>query len=307
MIGRNQVQSVSEAPTLQYANGKTVARSTLGTGRFAPLVGFHTEAGRDVDLDDAMRAAKIPQIEIKHQRQGGAEIVRHWFLGETIRFFPVTSGPVAPTVAGSLQGRNARRTAEAGIGLRWGQGERSKLAIRGFVEPLFRAGFARPLQLSVRSRMTDVLLGALLDHGRVCAIADDLVDRTRHPEVVTFHEIGLDLGPGEEQEWGKGDTATVVPFKSLHPAAIDAEYLRGRWRPDALHAAAYRDWEGIQLWAGEYQTLTDEQDRTPPPADEPAPPPQEWPASLLPDDEAPARRQTADEAMASGTAGRRRR
>jgi hypothetical protein len=258
MIGRNRVQAVADAATLQYANGKSMARATVGSGRFAPYVGFHIEVGRDAELDEAMRAAKIAQIEIKHQRQGGAEIVRHWALGEMIRFFPVTSGPVAPTVAGSLSGRNARLTAEAGIGMRWGQGERSKVALRGYLEPLVRVGYVRLLQLSVRSRMTDVLLAALLDHGRVCEAADSLVDRTKHPEVVTFHEVALPLGPGEEQEWGKGDTATVVPFKSLHPAEIDADYLRSLWRADSVHSAAYRDWESIQLWAQEYATQAEE-------------------------------------------------
>jgi hypothetical protein len=43
-----------------------------------------------------------------------------------------------------------------------------------------------------------------------------------------------------------------VPFKSLHPAEVDAEYLRGVWRPDSVHTAAYHDWESIQLWAQEY-------------------------------------------------------
>lgn len=258
MIGRNKIQAVQEAATLQYANGKSVARTTVGSGRFAPHVGFHIEVGRDNEIDEALRTAKIPQIEIKHQRQGGAEIVRHWSLGEQVRIYPVTSGPIAPTVAGSLSGRSARLTAEAGIGMRWGQGERSKMAIRGYLDVLARVGSVRLIQLSVRSRMTDVLLGTLLDHGRVCEAADNLVDRGRHPEVVTYHEIALVLGPGDEQEWGKSDTATVVPFRSLHPATIDAEYLRGVWRPDTVHSAAYRDWESIQLWAQEYATQSEE-------------------------------------------------
>jgi hypothetical protein len=252
MIGRNKMQAVQEAATLQYANGKSVARQTIGSGRFTPLVGFHIEVGKDADLDEAMRAAKVAQIEIKHQRQGGAEIVRHWFIGESVRIYPITSGPIAPTVAGSLSGRSARHTSEAGIGMRWGANERSKMAIRGYLDVLVRTGYLRLVQLSVRSRMTDILLGALIDHGRVCEAADSLVDRTRHPEVVTYHEIALPLGPADEQEWGKGDTATVVPFKSLHPADVDAEYLRGVWRPDSVHVAAYRDWESIQLWANEY-------------------------------------------------------
>jgi hypothetical protein len=258
MIGRNKVQAVQEAATLQYANGKSVARQTIGSGRFAPLVGFHIEVGRDADLDEAMRSAKVAQIEIKHQRQGGAEIVRHWFIGESVRLYPITSGPVAPTVAGSLSGRSARQTSEAGIGMRWGANERSKMAIRGYLDVLVRIGYLHLVQLSVRSRMTDILLGALVDHGRVCEAADSLVDRTRHPEIVTYHEIALPLGPADEQEWGKGDTATVVPFKSLHPVDVDAEYLRGFWRPDSVDAAAYRDWESIQLWANEYANQAEE-------------------------------------------------
>lgn len=263
MIGRNKVRAVTDAATLQYANGKSQARRSVGAGRFAAYVGFHIEAGRDGELDDAMRAAKVPQVEIKHQRPGGAEIVKHWDLGETVKIYPVTSGPVAPTVAGSLAGGNARETAEAGIGLRWGNGERSKLAVRGYLHPLVQVGYLRLVQFSVRSHMTDELLKALVDHVRVCEAADSLIDRTRHPELVTLHEIALPLGPGEETEWGKGDTATVVPFVSLHPKEIDAEYLRSVWRPDSVHAAALREWEGIQDWAREYAAASDEPARQP--------------------------------------------
>lgn len=257
-IGRNRVRPVSDAATLQYASGKTQARRPAHTGRFAPYVGFHIEAGRDGELDEAMRQAGISLMEIKHQRPGGAEIVKHWDLGETVKLYVVSSGPVAPTVAGSLAGGNARETAEAGIGLRWGMGERSKLAIRGYLHMLAEVAYLRLVQLSVRSRMTDELLKALVDHVRVCEAADGLVDRARHPEPVTLHEIALPLGPGEETEWGKGDTATVTPFISLHPQAVDAAYLRTAWRPDATHAAAFREWEGIQHWAREYATAVDE-------------------------------------------------
>jgi hypothetical protein len=301
MIGRNKIQAVQDAATLQYANGKSVARATLGSGRFTPLVGFHIEVGKDEATDELLGAAKIAQIEIKHQRSGGAEIVRHWFLGESVRLFPITSGPVAPTVAGSLSGRTAQLTREAGIGMRWGSSERSKMAIRGYLD----IDGDKPLvQLSVRSRMTDVLLGALVDHGRVLEAADGLIDRAKHPAIVTYHEIALPLGPAEEQEWGKGDTATVVPFKSLHPAALDAEYLRGVWRPDGVHSAAEQAWAATQLWAAEYAEQDETTDRTPPPA-EPEPAAFE-PATGEVFSELAPRRQTADEAMASGGGGRRR-
>jgi len=258
MIGRNKVRVAQDAATLQYANGKSVARRTLGVGRFAPYVGFHIEVGRDDELDAAMREAKLTVVEIKHQRPGGAEVVKHWDLGDSVRLYVVTSGPVAPTVAGSLSGGNAHATAEAGLGLRWGNSERSKLAVRCYLHPLVQVGYLRLVQCSVRSRMTDTLLTALVDHGRICEAADTLIDRTRHPELVTFHEVALPLGPGDEQEWGKGDTATVVPFVSLHPQTIDAEYLRNHWRPDSLHAAALREWAGIQQWAREYAAASEE-------------------------------------------------
>ena len=211
------------------------------------------EVGKDEELDAAMLAAKITQVEIKHQRTGGAEIVRHWSLPHSLAFYPVTSGPVAPSVTGSLAGRNATLTAEAGLGLRWGKGdERSKMAVRGYLNELVKVGYVRLVQLSVRSKMTDVLLDVLLQHGAACEAADSLVDRTKHPEVVTYHELALVLGAGEEQEWGKGDTSTVVPFVCLHPAEVDREYIRSIWRSNIVHAAAQRDWESIVQWAQGY-------------------------------------------------------
>lgn len=250
-IGRNKVSTIAESVTVQWANGKTQYRAAVGNGRFGALVGFHIEAGKDADLDALMGELSTPQIEIRHMRQGGQPvIVGHWFLGEELRFFPVSSGPVAPTVAGSLAGSNAHETAEAGIGLRWGQGERSKLAVRGYLE---LTGPEVLVQISVKSRMTDELLRALVDHVRVCEAADQLIDRARHPEVVSLHEIALPLGPGEEREFGRGDTATVTPLRSMHPEGeIDAAYLRGVWRPDVIHAAALRAWDGVQAWARDY-------------------------------------------------------
>lgn len=249
-IGRNTVSSTAEAVIIQYHNGKSLYRQSLGVGRFAPLVGFTAEAGRDEELDALMRELSIPRIEIKHPRPGAAAaIVQHWLLGEQIRLYVITSGPVAPTAAQSLAGPNAGATAAAGIGLRWGNGERSKLAVRGYLDLLG----AEPLvQLSVRSRMSDALLAAMIDHVRVCEAADGLIDRTRHPDLVTLHEVALPLGPGEETEWGKEETSTVTPLVSQHPAELDASYLRGVWRPDSIHAAALRAWGGVQHWARAY-------------------------------------------------------
>jgi len=260
MITRNTPQPAApDAVALQWANGKTMARPHGGNARFAPYVGFHIEVGKDDVIDRALHGAETGQIEIKHQRPGGAEIVRHWAVageGDTLRFFPVTAGPVAETMTESV--RRAVEMGDAGIGVFWGQGERSRLAVRGYLDTLVRAGCLRPVQLTTRSRMTDVLLACLLAHGRACTAADDLIDRARHPDVVCFHELALPLAAGEAVEWGTTDSTEVVPFACTHPATIDGAYLRTVWRPDGVHAAALRDWAGVVAWAQRFANQGDD-------------------------------------------------
>jgi hypothetical protein len=259
-IGRNRVRLVQDAMTVQWANGKNEGRLTPGQGRFVSHVGFYAEVGKDHEFDTALEEAGISQMEIRHPRPGGpAQVVRHWNLGEQIRLFPITSGPVAPTVAASLSQRNIAATVEAGIGIRWGrgEGERSKLALRGYLQIGGRDGgagriYPRAVQISVRSRMTDELLAALIDHVRVCEVADSLIDRAKHPDVVQLYEMALPLGPGKEEQWGKGETTTVFPLASLHPDSVDLPYLRGLWRPDQVVEMALRDWPDVQAWAQEF-------------------------------------------------------
>jgi hypothetical protein len=252
MMQRNRVVETADAILLQYANGKTQA-AHQGFSRFAGYVGWHIEARKDERLDEILQKAGVLQINIRHQRQGApSEVKPHWDLGERVSFFPVTSGPVAKTIAEHI--RDADATANAGIGLRWPEGERSKMAIRGYLGPMVKAGDLRLVQISVHSRMTDVLLKALLDHLRVCEAADTIVDRQRHPGVVLLHEIALPLAACQEsEEWGKGDTATVTPFQSGHPDVIDAAYIRnGNWRPEALHQQAQQDWPAVVEWAKQF-------------------------------------------------------
>ncbi|NWG22775.1 MAG: hypothetical protein HXY39_20920 [Chloroflexi bacterium] len=260
-IGRNKIRQLADAMTIQWANGKNEARLTPGSGRFVSHVGWYAEVGRDDEFDTFMQRASVPQMEIRHPRQGApAQIVRHWNLGERLRLFPVTSGPVAATVAASLAQRNIGATIEAGIGMRWGrgEGERSKMAIRGYLQLAHGDTgsewllYPRVVQISVRSRMTDELLAALIDHVRVCEVADTLVDRAKHPDVIQCYELALPLGPGKEEQWGKGETTTVLPLASQHPERIDLAYLRGIWRPDHVVDLALHDWPDIQAWAQEF-------------------------------------------------------
>lgn len=250
-IPRNTVQPVQDVPILQYASGHTEARPISG-GRFAGFVGFHSEVGKDETFDAACTAAHVPQLEIRHPREGGApQIVRHWSFGEAIRFFPVTAGPVAATISGCLAGRNASLTAEAGIGLAWPRGEKSRMAVRGLLvvgdEPML-------FQLSVRSTMTGHLLTALLDHVRVCQLADDMIDRSKHIELVALHELALPLVSGEEVPAGKGETAQIAPLRSDHPADMSRAYVRSCWRKEAIHEAAIAAWPQVVLWAVGYRS-----------------------------------------------------
>jgi hypothetical protein len=248
---RNKVQAVAEAVTLQYANGKTVYRKEVGKGRFVPFVGFHIEVGKSEAVDEALKAENIPQIEIKHQRQGGAEIVRHWNLGEQVKIFPLTSGPLANTIAGCLSDRLLDETLDAGLAMRWPDGERSKFAIRGYLVPLVDRGCTELIQFSTRSRMTDRLLSALVAHAEVAERADELLDRQDDP--VMLVDIALPLGTAsEEEEWGKGDTATVVPFRCLHPDDVSKDYVESLLAPESLNRIAHRDWDSVVTWAHEY-------------------------------------------------------
>src|SRR5919108_1509162 len=129
-IPRNTPQSVQDVPILQWASGRTEARSASG-GRFAGHVGFHIEAGKDDELDRALHAASIPRIEIRHPRSGApSEIKPHWSFGDSLRLYPITAGPPATTISACLR---SAATAEAGLGLAWPQGEKSRMAVRGLL------------------------------------------------------------------------------------------------------------------------------------------------------------------------------
>lgn len=265
-IGRQTAQPAApDAPILQWAGGATMARPAgEPSARFAPFVGFHSEVGKHPDLDTALQAAKLPQVEIKHPRPNGAEIVLHWSFGEAIRFLPVTPGPPATTIAACLRNGNAKATAEAGIGLRWTPGERSKLALAGFVEAIWQAGYLGAVQLSVKSRMSDYLLTALLDHVRVAEAADALVDRERHPDLVSPAELWWPLRAGPETPFGKNETRDMIPLMSGHPATVGREYIRALWRSERLWAAAVTAWPLMQRWAQEY--AKESRDELAPPA-----------------------------------------
>lgn len=255
---RRTVMAVPPAITVQWANGKAMARPGGTQERFTGHVGFISEIGRDSRFDDWMTARGVERLEVRHPRPSGpSEIKGYWNLGDTVRFFPLTEGPPAATVAACL--RQIDATVAAGIGLHWRRGERSRMAVRGYLQVDGMVYLERPCQIAARSRLTDCLLAALVQHTRICETLDAIVDRERHPDPVGLFEVALLLGPGEEEEWGRTETATITPFVSVVPASgeMTRDDLVRYWRPAALMDAAARDWTRTQAWATEFSSPED--------------------------------------------------
>lgn len=247
-IPRNAPREVSHVGIVQWASGHTKARFTPG-GVFGSHVGFHAEIGRDADLDAACTAAQTPTMEIKHPRPNSpGEIKPHWSFGESLTFYPVTAGPPAMTITGCL--RNPQATADAGIGLAWPAGDKSRMAVRGYM-PIGDSFVL--VQLATRSTMTNALLGALLTHVAHCTQADTLIDRARHPDLVACHELAMLLTCGEETTAGREATTQIYPFV-LRPVTLTRDTLGTLWRSSALNQDAVHAWEGIQLWAAGYSS-----------------------------------------------------
>lgn len=223
-------------PLLQWANGKTEARSP--GGRLGPLVGWHIEQG-DPGIDAHCAGLETPTIEIKHRRQGGFELKTHWYLGEQVRIAPLTPGPLADTMRGATR-VSQRMADEAAIVADWPQGERSYLALLALAE-LGGALYGEPVQLLASSTLTDHLLGALLEHMRVCTLADAIVGQ----EVLPWWLL-LPLCAGDEFDAGKGDTTTITPPRANHAPTLDRATLNliklsSDWRDyaDSLLPAAH--------------------------------------------------------------------
>lgn len=196
-----------ECAVVQYASG--ITRGRTSGGPFLPIVGFYSQIGREPELDELAGAAGVATCEIRHS--GGA-IVKHWYFGERFAFFPITAGPPATTISACRSARFRQATAEAGIGLTWPQGERSRMAVRG-IAVLDQAPIM--VQLSVRSTMTGVLLDALVDHVRACMAADALVKAGgRRSSDVLPYELLMPLQAGEPTVVGSDQTAEIVPFVS---------------------------------------------------------------------------------------------
>jgi hypothetical protein len=231
-------------PILQWHNGKTTARHA-GKPRFAEgFVGFTVEAGRWEAFDRTAVELAVPKVEIKHRRPGTFEVKEHWSLGDEMSVYPLTAGPVRATmtIAARTPQDSARR---AGIVARW-DGDKTRLAF--WVLPVF-GGLVHqaPLILTARSRMTDYLYGALLDHcTRVCDAVEAHLGQSAS---IMPWDIALPLIPDEQREFGKGEQTTVTPLASGHGPSISAEDVQALMLPDGWSDFAAGLAEEAQAWA----------------------------------------------------------
>jgi hypothetical protein len=256
-MGIGRIDNVqTDYPAIGWGNGLMRARKSE-KARFSEYVGFFVTAGEDHNLDKAMEEAGYSTIEAQHPRQGADPIVkRHWDLGENLDFLPVTMG--TPATATSALLRMKDKAAQAGVGIRWPQGERALVGIIGYIKPLAERGYMQPFKIGARSLMVDYVLKALADHTRVCQFADSIVDRSKHPDPVELYEIVWRLGPGEQTAFGKESTSLVVPIVSMHPAQPDAEYIKTHYlTSEEIKTKAEADFPAIQQWANGFNNGTE--------------------------------------------------
>jgi hypothetical protein len=243
--GRNKaVVIAAERTALQWANGRTEYRQP--NGRFGPLVGFHVEVGKCAAFDALAEEAELARITIRHPREGGAPaLVEHWHLGEAVRVYPLTYGPLATAMAGATKIAD-RMADEAGIVASWV--EKSYLGLLVLVETA--AGICpEPMVLSVKSRQTPHLYGALLAHLAMCESADAVAGVE-----VPCAWIGLPLVAGEEFAAGTDKTTNITPVRANYddaPAEIDAAYLSTISLPKELRGFARDSTVTALTWARE--------------------------------------------------------
>lgn len=220
--GRNKAEdvAVAERPALQWANGRVEYKGSRG--RFESLVGWHVQVGKSEAFDAFAQAAGFPQITIRHPRKGEAPaLVTHWSLGDTVRLYPLTYGPLATTMRGAVRVAD-RMASEAGIVAVWGDGP-SYLSLLVVLE-VNGEMCHEPLILLEKSTMTDHLYTALMVHLQICEAADAVAGCQ-----VPCVWIALPLGAGREYDAGTEQTTTVTMMEAQYPDGaeqIDAEYLK---------------------------------------------------------------------------------
>jgi hypothetical protein len=271
---RNTVSTVESAPKIQYFKGSALQEwRQKGTEDWQnKLAGFAAEVERYGDEFDAVcEQAGMTQVEVNHTfGRAKPQVVTYWWFGDTIDFFPLTLGPTSANIFGLL--KHIEDTIEAGIGARWpeevtykrnGHEETrrgtSSVALQGYEKLLLEHGYAMPVQVGMTGPLTEDFINALLDHVRVCQIADQMKqEKTKDPDAfVALVELAWPLGASKKaRSVGKEQTSRVHPMVSLHPDDPDRAYLKSIYATgelrETLTAAVERDWSSVVAWAREF-------------------------------------------------------
>lgn len=260
MLKRNVVQRTTKAPVLQYLTGsQLITWRNLGERDWrARLAGLSIEVGRYGDeFDRFLHQQGYARIEIEHKRHNAKPVIaQHWWFGDELAVFPLTAGPTIGSVAGLL--KRQQEAIDAGIGVRWPEGEGSALAVRGYVRALLEAGWDQPVQLTTHRNMTDYMLAALVRHIEAAELADELArKKAQDPNAfVSPVELAWVIGVGEPTDVGKAQSSRVRPVVCVHPKAMDRQYLASIYAAGNLRAvlqsAVERDWQGTVAWAAEF-------------------------------------------------------
>lgn len=220
---RRPMAATSSDPLLQWSTGLPTSSRSVYTGWLA-------EAGRNEAFDRAMLGCGFERVTIKH---GSGNLVTHWAI-EAANVFVLADG--VQTI-----GEMKNTTDRYGIAFGWRTLEdgrrQSVLRCRVLLRELLEAGYAEPLQISVKSTLTGDVLAALLRQYEALDMIDTLRnEQGKAPLNPPFYACSITLGPGKEVQRGASQKKTIVPPVAFMPTPIDrdylvAQYVRKEWVP----------------------------------------------------------------------------
>jgi hypothetical protein len=203
-------------PLVQWASG-------LQTNDRRIYAGWLVEAGKDVDLDDAMGRAGVATVAIRH---GSGNVVTHWAL-PTASLFILCDGVQS---IGEMKLTPER----FGIAFGWrtlpGGRQQSQLRARVMLRELLNVGYAEPLLLTVKGTLTGDLLAALCRQYDVLDAVAALRAAAGKPPDLPFYAFSIPLGPGAEVTRGSGSaTKEITPIVADIPESVGKEYILAHW------------------------------------------------------------------------------
>lgn len=199
-------------PLLHWSTGVQTNQRTI-------YAGWLIATGQSARLDDALRAAGLRPVTIRHS---SGTTMTHWAV-EVADLFVLAEGVQRMS--------EMKVTADRyGIAFNWrtlpdGQTQ-ALLKMRVLLRDLLAVGYTEPLLVSVKSTLTGELLTALLRQYDVL----DAIDRERaakHQPLLLppFYACSIPLGPGTAVARGPTQKQEIVPIAAHVPTPVDRAYL----------------------------------------------------------------------------------